>query len=191
VILIGRHIVKFEQSGQRRAEYAEQLIEPLSADLKRQFGRGFGRANFWQMRAFYRAWPEAKILQTLPGESTSHTTNPDSAKVLALASRFPLSWSAYVRLLSVKNAEAGTSYEIGALLSGWPIQRASALSARDHQPGPDENQNDAHDRGDHVVMVGRNAHVGVADVDAVMFGMRNWNEERKYPEHQHGYANQH
>jgi hypothetical protein len=157
------------KAGRAGLHDVEQPIEPLFADLTRQFGRGFGRANLWQMRAFYRAWPEAKILQTLPGESTSHNTNPDSAKVLALASRFPLSWSAYVRLLSVKNAEAETSYEIEALRSGWPIQRASALSARDHQPGPDENQNDAHDRRDHVVMMRRNAHVGVADVDAVMF----------------------
>jgi hypothetical protein len=32
---IGRRIVKFEQGGQRRAEYGEQLIEQLSADLTR------------------------------------------------------------------------------------------------------------------------------------------------------------
>ena len=124
---IGRRIVKFEQGGQRRAEYGEQLIEQLSADLTRQFGRGFGRANLWQMRGFYRAWPEAKILQTLSGESTSSidpdNTNPDSATVLALASRFPLPWSAYVRLLSVKNAEARTFYETEALRSGWSIRQ--------------------------------------------------------------------
>jgi predicted nuclease of restriction endonuclease-like (RecB) superfamily len=124
---IGRRIVKFEQGGQRRAEYGEQLIEQLSADLTRQFGRGFGRANLWQMRAFYRAWPEAKILQTLSGESTSSidpdSTNPDSATVLALASRFPLPWSAYVRLLSVKNAEARTFYQTEALRSGWSIRQ--------------------------------------------------------------------
>jgi len=124
---IGRRIVKFEQGGQRRAEYGEQLIEQLSADLTRQFGRGFGRANLWQMRAFYRAWPEAKILQTLSGESTSSidpdNTNPDSGTVLALASRFPLPWSAYVRLLSVKNAEARTFYQTEALRSGWSIRQ--------------------------------------------------------------------
>jgi predicted nuclease of restriction endonuclease-like (RecB) superfamily len=124
---IGRRIVKFEQGGQRRAEYGEQLIEQLSADLTRQFGRGFGRANLWQMRAFYRAWPEAKILQTLSGESTSSidpdSTNSDSATVLALASRFPLPWSAYVRLLSVKNAEARTFYQTEALRSGWSIRQ--------------------------------------------------------------------
>jgi predicted nuclease of restriction endonuclease-like (RecB) superfamily len=123
---IGRRIVKFEQGGQRRAEYGKQLIEQLSADLTHQFGRGFGRANLWQMRAFYRAWPEAKILQTLSGESASSSdpdnTNPDSATVLALAPRFPLPWSAYVRLLSVKNVEARTFYQTEALRSGWSIR---------------------------------------------------------------------
>ena len=56
---IGLRIVTLEQGGEHRAEYGEQLIEQLSVDLTRQFGRGFGRANLWQMRAFYRAWPES------------------------------------------------------------------------------------------------------------------------------------
>ena len=124
---IGRRIVEFEQGGEQRAEYGEQLIEQLSGDLTRQFGRGFGRANLWQMRAFYRAWPEAKILQTLSGESTSpvdpDNTDGDSSKVLTFASRFVLPWSAYVRLLSVKNPEARTFYETEALRSGWSIRQ--------------------------------------------------------------------
>src|SRR5260370_12603115 len=89
---IGRRIVKFEQRGEHRAEYGEQLIEQLSGDLTRQFGRGFGRANLLQMRAFYRAWPEATILQILSGESTRSVDldniKGDSSTVLALASRF-------------------------------------------------------------------------------------------------------
>jgi hypothetical protein len=124
---IGRRIVRFEQRGEHRAEYGEQLIEQLSGDLTSQFGRGFGRANLWQMRAFYRAWPETKILQTLSGESKSpidpNNIEHDSSTVLALASRFPLPWSAYVRLLSVKNSEARTFYEAEALRSGWSIRQ--------------------------------------------------------------------
>jgi predicted nuclease of restriction endonuclease-like (RecB) superfamily len=124
---IGRRIVEFEQRGEHRAEYGEQLIEQLSEDLTRQFGRGFGRANLWQMRAFYRAWPEAKILQTLSGESIStidcDNIEGDYSTVLALASRFVLPWSAYVRLLSVKNPEARTFYETEALRSGWSIRQ--------------------------------------------------------------------
>src|SRR5258708_32851765 len=61
---IGRRIVEFEQHGEQRAEYGDQLIEQLARDLTQQFGRGFGKANLWQMRAFYRAWPGEKILQT-------------------------------------------------------------------------------------------------------------------------------
>jgi predicted nuclease of restriction endonuclease-like (RecB) superfamily len=124
---IGRRIVRFEQGGEHRAEYGNQLIEQLSGDLTRQFGRGFGRANLWQMRAFYRAWPEPKILQTLSGESVSpidsYNIEGDSSTVLALASRFPLSWSAYVRLLSVSNPEARRFYEAEALRSGWSIRQ--------------------------------------------------------------------
>ncbi len=104
-----------------------ELLKAARSAAARKFGRGFGRANLWQMRAFYRAWPEAKILQTLSGESTSSidpdNTNPDSGTVLALASRFPLPWSAYVRLLSVKNAEARTFYQTEALRSGWSIRQ--------------------------------------------------------------------
>jgi predicted nuclease of restriction endonuclease-like (RecB) superfamily len=124
---IGRRIVKFEQRGEHRAEYGEQLIEQLSGDLTRKFGRGFGRANLWQMRAFYRAWPDEKILQTVSGETTSpidpRNIRVESSTVLALASRFPLPWSAYVRLLSVKNPEARSFYETEALRSGWSIRQ--------------------------------------------------------------------
>jgi predicted nuclease of restriction endonuclease-like (RecB) superfamily len=79
------------------------------------------------MRAFYRAWPEAKILQTLSGESTGSVDldniKVDSSTVLALASRFLLPWSAYVRLLSVKSQEARTFYETEALRSGWSVRQ--------------------------------------------------------------------
>ena len=61
---IGRRIVTLEQGGERRAEYGEQLIEQLAGDLTRQVGRGFGRANLRQMRAFYCAWPDPQIRQT-------------------------------------------------------------------------------------------------------------------------------
>jgi len=42
---IGRRIVEVEQSGKRRAAYAEALLKRLSADLTAKFGRGFSRQN--------------------------------------------------------------------------------------------------------------------------------------------------
>jgi len=64
---IGRRIVLEEQRGTRRAEYGEELIEQLARRLTAKFGRGFGPANLWQMRAFYLAY--ANILQTASRES--------------------------------------------------------------------------------------------------------------------------
>ena len=124
---IGRRIVKLEQGGERRAEYGEQLVEQLAIDLTRQFGRGFGRANLWQMRAFYSLWPERQILQTPSGESLTSSLSSDiaatSSSVASLAGRFHLPWSVYVRLLSVKNPEARTFYEAEALRSGWSVRQ--------------------------------------------------------------------
>jgi predicted nuclease of restriction endonuclease-like (RecB) superfamily len=123
---IGRRIVEFEQQGETRAEYGEQLVEQLSRDLTQRFGRGFGRANLWQMRAFYQAWPHQQILQTPSGESgIPSLTGPEAASssIAALASRFPLPWSAYVRLLTVKRPEARAFYETEALRSGWSVRQ--------------------------------------------------------------------
>jgi predicted nuclease of restriction endonuclease-like (RecB) superfamily len=124
---IGRRIVTLEQGGEHRAEYGEQLIEQLARDLTRQFGRGFGRANLWQMRAFYRAWPESQILQTPSGESITaidfKRIGANTSPISALSTRFTLPWSAYVRLLSVKNPEARNFYETEALRSGWTVRQ--------------------------------------------------------------------
>jgi hypothetical protein len=50
---IGRRIVNCEQEGQARAGYGQALIAQLADDLTHRFGRGFGRANLANMRAFY------------------------------------------------------------------------------------------------------------------------------------------
>src|SRR5439155_1599177 len=52
---IGRHIVEFEQAGKSKAQYGEEVIDQLAADLTSRFGRGFTRSNLFNMRAFYSA----------------------------------------------------------------------------------------------------------------------------------------
>ncbi len=108
--LIGRHMAEFEQEGRTRAEYCEQTVERLAADLPARHGRGHSVRNVWQMRAFYLAWP---ILQTASAESLLNT----------IRSRFPLPWSAYVRLLSVRNERARAFYGTGALRGGWTVRQ--------------------------------------------------------------------
>lgn len=64
--LVGRRIVESEQKGEIRAEYGDELIERLAADLSARHGRGFSVRNVWQMKAFYLAWP---IPQTVSAQS--------------------------------------------------------------------------------------------------------------------------
>ena len=40
-----------------------------------------------------------------------------------MAARFPLPWSAYVRLLAVKNENARIFYEAEALRAGWSVRQ--------------------------------------------------------------------
>lgn len=99
---IGRRIVVFEQGGETRAAYGIQLIERLSADLSLRYKRGFSTRNLWQIRTFYLCFQCIEIPQTVSAESSL---------LVRLAKIFPLPWSAYVRLLSVKNPDARNVYE--------------------------------------------------------------------------------
>lgn len=111
---VGQRIVESEQGGDERAGYGLALIDRLSGDLTVQFGRGFSRQNLQQMRQFYLLWPEERICQTPSGKSWS-TEVP--------ARFFPLPWSAYVRLLSVKSPLARAFYEAEALRCGWSVRQ--------------------------------------------------------------------
>ncbi len=126
---IGRRIVQAEQKGKRRAGYGEQLIERLSLDLTQQFGRGFSARNLEQMRQFYLTW---SIPQTVSAESPKQVTTTAVRKSQTasaqlgwyeLANAFTLPWSAYVRLLSVKDDHARHFYETEALRGGWSVRQ--------------------------------------------------------------------
>lgn len=100
-----RFQVEYEQGGEKRAEYGAALLQKLSVDLTRRFGRGFSERNLDQMRLFYLGWP-------IP--QTSSAKSPRT-----LAQRWPLPWSHYVRLLSVENPQSRSFYELEALRGGW------------------------------------------------------------------------
>ena len=113
---VGRRIIEFEQEGKDRAAYGTRLIARLAGDLTRRFGRGFGAVNLAQMRKFYQTWPTPEIFQT-----TSEKSRPQAPA--AALPRFPLSWSHYVRLLSVEKPEARAFYEAEALRGGWTVRQ--------------------------------------------------------------------
>lgn len=101
--LIGKRIVEEEQGGADRAAYGQQLIERLSVDLTKTFGRGFSTRNLFLMRAFFLEY--RNIVQTPSAQS------------------FPLPWSHYVRLLSLPSPAARRFYEQEALRGGWTFKQ--------------------------------------------------------------------
>ena len=54
--LIGREIVNEIQKGKNRAEYGKQVIENLSVQLLKKYGRGFSTTNIRYFRQFYSVY---------------------------------------------------------------------------------------------------------------------------------------
>jgi predicted nuclease of restriction endonuclease-like (RecB) superfamily len=130
--LVGRHLVEAEQAGKSRAAYGKEIVPRLATDLTQRFGRGFGRTNLFQMRAFFLA--RRDIVQAPSGQSalpregsekvqTASGLSRDAASLGELAARFPLPWSHYVRLLAVNNDNARAFYEHEALRGGWTVRQ--------------------------------------------------------------------
>jgi predicted nuclease of restriction endonuclease-like (RecB) superfamily len=114
---IGRRIVEHEQQGSKRAEYGAELLVELSARLTEEFGKGFSRSNLEYMRKFFLEF-SPRIPQTPSGESV-----------------FTLSWSHYVLLLTIKDRDERSFYEIESANEAWSLselkrQKASALYER-------------------------------------------------------------
>jgi predicted nuclease of restriction endonuclease-like (RecB) superfamily len=150
---IGRRIVEFEQCGKARAEYGEALLARLAGDLTAKHGRGFSRQGLQKMRGFYLGWeicPTAsgifeahvklyseaaaatsKICPTPSSKSSSEgaggplvPASPfSSLEGFTLVGAFPLSWSHYVRLMSVTTAQARAFYEAEAIRGGWSVRQ--------------------------------------------------------------------
>lgn len=156
---IGRRIVEHEQKGAKRAVYGTVLLQVLSGQLTEEFGKGFSRANLEYMRKFYLLWQDRqpRISQTMSGKSSdpeiSQTPSGEFAarqkhqtpsvilptmEIPATTLRkspFSLSWSHYVLLLSVKDSDERSFYEIEAANEGWSVselkrQKASCLYER-------------------------------------------------------------
>ena len=132
---VGRHMVEFEQAGEHRAGYGEQLLDKLSHDLNQRFRRGFSTDNLETMRLFYLAYlPAHEISETLsrklllPSSDAVSTeiseTVSRKSNLALLADKFPLSWSHYVMLVRrSRSPEARAFYETEALRGGWSVRQ--------------------------------------------------------------------
>ena len=94
----GRYIVEFEQGGNVKARYGEQLITNLAKDLTRLRGRGFSRSNLIYMRKLYLTFPKSETL--------SHQ----------------LTWSHYFELLKCDDPLEMQFYMKECINQGWRVR---------------------------------------------------------------------
>ena len=142
---IGRRIVEHEQKGAKRAAYGAELLKELSARITEEFGRGFSAVNLSQMRRFFIVWQDrAQIFQTasekLGGTGILQTLSEKSAsseirQTASGKSPFTLSWSHYVVLMTIKDPDERSFYEIESRQADWDVrelkrQKASCLYER-------------------------------------------------------------
>jgi hypothetical protein len=84
-----------------------------------QLRRGFSRTNVFQMRQFFLAYREK--IQT-PSEFSAPDSIIRTPSGLSPSYSAPLSWSHYVRLLTVPEAQARIYYESESLRGRWSVR---------------------------------------------------------------------
>lgn len=116
---IGKMIVEDEQEGQQRAGYAKETILRLSAALNEEFGKGYSVSNLEYMRSFYINY-QMRISQSVVGKS-QEAVNSQSL-IGNLEPPFQLSWTHYIQLLKIKDADERNFYEIESTQNNWSVR---------------------------------------------------------------------
>lgn len=108
--LIGRQIIEHEQAGNKRAQYAKNILPLLSEQLKKQFGKGFSVDNLENMRKFYLLYSISEN-----GSRKLKMRNFDLPP-------FTLGWSHYLILCRIKDEAERKFYEIEATKNDWNLE---------------------------------------------------------------------
>ena len=121
---IGRMIVENEQGGEARAKYGKGLLKELSGRLTQRFGKGFSVENLDRMRFFYRVYREKSstvltILEEGKADASSRTSGCAPATTNGI---FSLSWSHYLFLMRIDNADERRFYEIESERNHWSLR---------------------------------------------------------------------
>jgi predicted nuclease of restriction endonuclease-like (RecB) superfamily len=126
--LIGRRIVEFEQKGKERAEYGKRLLEKLSNDLTKKFGRGFSSDNLEAMRNFYLTYKK-EISETVSRKLEAQKSDtmsrdlPTSSAIQHYSKRFVLSWSHYRLLMRLDEPFKREFYEAECIRGNWSVRQ--------------------------------------------------------------------
>ena len=132
---IGQYIVEDEQQGKDRAQYGKQVLQNLSAKLTKSFGDGWSYPNLRKIRQFYLTYSNLinGVNQIESKKDKQCLSNSDSETDVTLLLKkmvitepvFTLSWSHYLILMRIENADARRFYEIECTQQQWSVRQLS------------------------------------------------------------------
>lgn len=130
---VGRYIVEDEQEGKHRAQYGKQVMKAISFRLTERFGKGWSVDTLEKCRTFYyvysiSATPSRNSMEQSKEKTVKQSTDIISATVLRKLENeisFSLSWSHYLILMRIENAEARSFYEIECAQQQWSVRQLS------------------------------------------------------------------
>jgi predicted nuclease of restriction endonuclease-like (RecB) superfamily len=104
LVLMNWHIgkrINDEILENKRAEYGEQIVSSLSAQLGAEYGQGFGRRNLFNMMSLANKFPDLQIVQTLSAQ---------------------LSWSHFVQIISIDDQLKRDFYAEMCRIERWSVR---------------------------------------------------------------------
>jgi len=138
--LIGCYIVEYEQGGQDRAKYGDNLIGELAERLKLKGLKGFSISAMKNHRTFYLYYPQIsqsvsgllqntdiqketlinEISQTVSG--FLETTSEDNSKLPSELLLTRLSYSHFIELIRIEDDLQRLFYEVETIKNNWSIR---------------------------------------------------------------------
>ena len=126
---VGRYIVEDEQGGNYKAAYGKQVLKQLSKRLEDRFGDGWSVDTLTRCRKFYNIYSTASISATVLPKLETTMDSTDFGNTVAEIQpsspephKFVLSWSHYLILMRIKDANARSFYEIECAKQNWSIR---------------------------------------------------------------------
>ena len=114
---LGEWTVEVQQDGAGRAKYGKKVLETLSDALTKEFGKGYSVSTLTNIRKFYETY-KGRISEPLVTEFSDQKSQP---LVTNFGEEVPfhLSWTHYLILMRIQNAEERTFYERMAVQENW------------------------------------------------------------------------
>ena len=126
---VGRYIVEDEQEGNYKAGYGKQVLKQISKKLEDRFGEGWSVDTLERCRKFYILYSPVAISATplrklgvAKGDSDIRNTVADIQPSSSEPHKFVLSWSHYLILMRIKDANARNFYEIECAKQNWGVR---------------------------------------------------------------------